>query len=174
MIKNKSRVNQCGQIRGGRSGATTTHHRTRRGCFGCPRPRRGGYCRAYRQTWTRAWASFRQSGKLQLLIPFIWQPWRVDSSEDQFDGRLLWRDPGFFGKRRLCVPVTSAFFGRLLKTGPEFETYRGLAPSPRFPNPCRSASAWVNPHPSRIKLAILQAAEAPAAAMSPSTSLQSL
>ena len=31
MISNQSKVNQWGQIRGGRSGATSTHHQTRRG-----------------------------------------------------------------------------------------------------------------------------------------------
>ena len=54
MINNKRIVNQSGQIKEGRSGTTTTHYRTRRGCVGCACPRRGGICRVYRQTWTRA------------------------------------------------------------------------------------------------------------------------
>ena len=29
---------------------------------------------------------FRQRGRLQLLITLIWQPWRIYSSEDRFDG----------------------------------------------------------------------------------------
>ena len=87
----------------------------------------------------------------------------------------VWRSPSLtwsafsLGKRRLCVIATPAFVKSPLKIGPEFEAYRGLAPFPRFPNSCRSAPAWVSLHPSRTKLAIFQAAEAPAAAMSPST-----
>ena len=73
------------------------------------------------------------------------------------------------GRRRLCVLATRAFVGRPLKTGPEFEAYRGQAPSPKFPNPCRSAPAWVSPHLFRTKLAIFQGAVAPPAAMSPRT-----
>ena len=89
MIKNKSSVNQCSQIRGKRSGANTTHRRSRLGLVGCARPRRGDRCRGRRRTWTLALSSFRQRGRLQLLIPPIWQPWCVYSTEDRFDSRLI-------------------------------------------------------------------------------------
>ena len=73
------------------------------------------------------------------------------------------------GRRQLCVVATPAFAGRLLETRPEDEAYRGPSPSQRFPTPRRFAPAWVSPHPSTTKLAIFQAAVAPAAALSPNT-----
>ena len=85
MIKNKSSVNQCGQIRAWRSGANTTHRRSRQIRVGCARPRLGDRRRRRRRTWTLALSSFRQRGRLQLLIPPIWQHWGVYSSEDRFD-----------------------------------------------------------------------------------------
>ena len=81
---------------------------------------------------------------------------------------LIW-SASSLGMRRLCVVATPAFARRPLKPGPVVEAYRGPAPSPTFPTPCRFAPAWVSPHPSITKLAIFQAALAPAAAMSPST-----
>ena len=92
---------------------------------------------------------------------FVWESvWRSTY--------LIW-STFFLCRRRLCVVATPAFAGRPLETGPKFEAYKGLAPSLKFSNPCRSAPAWESPHPSRTMLAIFQAAVAPAAAMSPST-----
>ena len=65
--------------------------------------------------------------------------------------------------------ATPAFAKRPLKTKPEFEAYRGQAPSPRFPNPCRSALALVSPHPSSTPLAIFKVAVTPAAVILSST-----
>ena len=62
--------------------------------------------------------------------------------------------------RRLWVVETLAFAARPFDTGPEFEAYRGPAPSPRFANPCRSAPARLSPHPSSRKFAILCAPRA--------------
>ena len=54
MINNKIRVNQCGQIRGRRSGARTTQRRTRRGRVGCARPASGDRRLGRGRTWTLA------------------------------------------------------------------------------------------------------------------------
>ena len=128
MIKNKSRVNQCGQIREWRSGAKTTHRRTRRGLVGCAPPRRGDRRRGRRRTWTHALSSFRQRGRLQLLIPLIWQPWRVYSSEDRFDGifclfdsRLFWAGGGLWWTRLRRSQDVCLKLGRKMKhTGVQF------------------------------------------------------
>ena len=59
------------------------------------------------------------------------------------------------GMRRHCVVATPVFAKRLLEPGPVVEAYRGPAPSPTFPTPCRFAPACVSPHSSSTKLAIL-------------------
>ena len=92
---------------------------------------------------------------------FVWESvWRPSS--------LIW-SASSLGMRRLCVVATPAFPKRPLEPGPVVEANRGPAPSTTFPTPCRFAPAWVKPHPSSTKLAIFQAALAPAAAMCTST-----
>ena len=92
-----------------------------------------------------------------------------------FDQGSVWRSPSliwsafFLGKPQLCVVATLASARRQLQTGPEFENFKGSAPSPRFPNFCRSALAWVSPYPPSTTLEIFQAAVAPTAIRSPNT-----
>ena len=128
MIKNKSSVNQCGQIRGWKSCAKTTHRRTRRGRVGCAHPRRGDRRRGCRRTWTHSLSSIRQRGWPQLLISPIWQFWRVYSSEDRFNGLLCWFDPrllwaggGFTWTRHRRSQDVCLKLGRRMKhTGVQF------------------------------------------------------
>ena len=124
----------------------------------------------------------RTSSDLQLRFGFFPKA-RVAAASDTLHlatlARLfvrgsVWRSPiliwsaSSLGRRRLCVIATPEFSGRPFESGPKDEAYKGPAPSPKFPNPCKSAPAWVSPHPSSTTLAIFQAAVAPAAVMSPS------
>ena len=92
---------------------------------------------------------------------FVWgSVWNVSS--------LIW-SVSLLSMRRLCVVATNAFAQRPLEPVQKMEAYWSQAPSPTFTTRCRFALAWVNLHPSSTKLAIFQAALAPAAAMSLST-----
>ena len=174
MIKNIKGVNEWGQISGRRRSTCTTHYRIRQGLVGCTCLRRGDSRRGRCRTCARYWAFYRTSVRLQLLIPPIWQLWRVLSSEDQRNSRflrfLIWFE-FFFGRRRLCLEAIPAYARRPVETGPEERstTWMGRFLLSRFPSPCRSAQARVISHPSSRKFAILWAAVAPAVAMSLST-----
>ena len=71
------------------SGAGTTNYQTRKSRLGCGRLRRVDSHRRPCRTSVFEFHFFKRRKLQQLLLPPIWQPWRVCSFENQRDCRLL-------------------------------------------------------------------------------------